>query len=213
MSEKPDIDLDKATRWDKKFAADDPEKWRRPSRLLVDNIPLVGGIAVDGGKGRALDVASGPGRNSVYLAEHGFVVDAVDNSKTGLEMARSFALERGEEVAGNLNLIEADLDDFVIEPGAYDLIINFYYLNRGLISEMAAGLKAGGYLIFETFTKEHDGFNEGSNPSHYLNPNELLGLVLSVSGEKRFHILYYREGAHFEEGLMRSAAQLVARKI
>lgn len=215
MSNKPDIARGKATRWDKQFAEDDPEKWRRPSRFLVKNIHLFGGAVVDndGSKKRALDLASGPGRNSVYLAEHGFTVNAVDNSKTGLEMAREFARERGEEVAGNLNLIEADLDDFKIEPDGYDLIINFYYLNRDLIPEMAAGLKKSGYLVFETFTKEHGGFNEKSNPTHYLEPNELLKLVLKILDGKRFHILYYREGAHFEEGLMRSVAQLIARKL
>ncbi|MBN1573007.1 MAG: class I SAM-dependent methyltransferase [Deltaproteobacteria bacterium] len=215
MSNENDVSLKEPTRWDKQFAQDDPEKWRRPSRLLAENIHLFGGGVVDdeGGRKWALDIACGPGRNSVFLAEHGFIVDAVDNSKTGIEMARAFAEERGEEVVENLNLIEADLGDFEIAPGRYDLIVNFYYLDRGLIPKMAAGLKEGGYLVFETFTREHGGFGEKSNPAHYLDPNEILGLVLNVSGGRKFKILYYREGSTFEEGLMRGAAQLIARRV
>ncbi len=215
MSNENDLSRKEPTRWDKRYAGEDPEKWKRPSRLLADNIHLFGGGALDdeGGKKRALDIASGPGRNSVFLAEHGFKVDAVDSSKAGIEMARAFAEERGEGVKKNLNLIEADLTDFTIAPDRYDLIVNFYYLDRGLIPQMEAGLKGGGYLVFETFTKEHGGFGAGSDPSHYLDTNELLRLVLNVPGEKKFQVLYYREGATFEEGLMRSAAQLIARRV
>ncbi|SDP20835.1 class I SAM-dependent methyltransferase [Lentzea jiangxiensis] len=35
--------------------------------------------------GRALDVGCGPGRNAVFLARHGFQVDAVDVSATAIE--------------------------------------------------------------------------------------------------------------------------------
>ncbi len=217
MSIKPDKYQEVITRWDKQFAESDPEKWRRPSRFLVENIHLFKDVVGKGDSGRkqalALDIAAGPCRNGVFLVEEGFVVDAVDNSKTGLKMAADFAQERGEGVVSNLNLIEADLDDFVIKPDIYDLIINFYYLNRGLLEGMAAGLKTGGYLVFETFTRDHKGFKKTSNPNNYLGPNELLELVLGISDERLFHILYYREGALFEEGLMRSAAQLIARKV
>jgi SAM-dependent methyltransferase len=214
MSNENDLPRKGPTRWDKRYAGEDPEKWKRPSRLLAENIHIFGGGAEGGGgRVRALDVACGPGRNSVFLAEHGFVVDAVDNSKTGIEMARAFAEERGEGVVENLNLVVADLADFTIAPDSYDLIVNFYYLDRGLIPKTAAGLKEGGYLVFETFTKEHAGFGEKSDPAHYLDTNELIRLVLDVPGEKRFQVLYYREGSTFEEGLMRSAAQLIARRI
>ena len=215
MSIKPDNYQEKITRWDKQFSESDPKKWRKPSRFLVENIHLFKDVAGKDGSGRkvALDIAAGPCRNGVFLVEEGFVVDAVDNSKTGLKMAADFAQERGEGVVSNLNLIEADLDDFAIKPDVYDLIINFYYLNRGLLKGMAAGLKTGGYLVFETFTRDHRGFKETSNPKNYLGPNELLELVLGITEKRLFHILYYREGALFQEGLMRSAAQLIARKL
>lgn len=217
MSIKPDKSQEMITRWDKQFAASDPDKWRKPSRFLVENIHLFKGVMGKGDNGRkqalALDIAAGPCRNSVFLVEQGFVVDAVDNSRTGLKMAADFAQERGEGVVKNLNLIEADLDDFEIKPDNYDLIINFYYLNRVLLKGMAAGLKTGGYLVFESFTKDHRGFKKTSNPNNYLGSNELLELVMGISDKRLFHILYYREGALFEEGLMKNAAQLIARKI
>ena len=38
--------------------------------------------------GKALDLACGAGRNSIFLAQNGFFVDAVDVSSVGLERAR-----------------------------------------------------------------------------------------------------------------------------
>jgi len=45
--------------------------------------------------GRALDVATGTGRNAVHLAAEGYEVDAVDQSRAGLEIARERAADRG----------------------------------------------------------------------------------------------------------------------
>jgi len=59
-------------RWDRKFASSDFIYGKEPARFLADNVErLPPG-------GRALDVAAGEGRNSVYLARHGLEVDAVD---------------------------------------------------------------------------------------------------------------------------------------
>lgn len=41
--------------------------------------------------GRALDLGCGPGRNALYLAQHGFEVDAIDLSAEAIEWARERA--------------------------------------------------------------------------------------------------------------------------
>ena len=118
--------------------------------------------------GRALDVASGPGRNAAFLARRGFIVDAVDNSREGLRMADRLMRGAlgGGDIRDRVNLIQADLTEYVVKSCRYDLVINFYYLDRGLLTGLIAGLKEGGYLVFETFTKNHLGYNsqEQSRP-------------------------------------------------
>src|SRR5271154_1361182 len=45
--------------------------------------------------GRALDLGCGPGRNALYLASHGFEVDAVDLSPVAIAWAQDRAHEAG----------------------------------------------------------------------------------------------------------------------
>ncbi len=48
--------------------------------------------------GRALDLASGEGRNAVWLATQGWQVTAVDFSSVGAEKGARLAAERGVDV-------------------------------------------------------------------------------------------------------------------
>ncbi|MCJ7755521.1 MAG: class I SAM-dependent methyltransferase, partial [Thermoanaerobaculales bacterium] len=86
-------------RWDRKFASSEFIYGKEPSRFLADNVELLPAT------GRALDVAAGEGRNSVFLARQGLEVDAVDISEVGLAKARQLADEAGV----NINTIVADL--------------------------------------------------------------------------------------------------------
>ena len=183
------------TRWDERYPTEDPQLWKLPSRFLKNHIPQIP-------IGRALDVACGPGRNAVFLAQRGFVVDAVDNSRAGLIMAQRFAVETGVSV----NLIFADLDRYTIRPGTYDLVINLFYLNREIIPDLIRGLKGGGYLMFESFTVDTFRFMPGKDPSHYLKPNELLDLARGM------RVLSFREGTIIEAGMARATSRLIARK-
>ena len=51
-----------------------------PSTFLVENIDLLP-------LGRALDVAMGSGRNSIYLARMGFQVEGIDISEEAVQTA------------------------------------------------------------------------------------------------------------------------------
>jgi SAM-dependent methyltransferase len=48
--------------------------------------------------GRALDLGCGPGRNALYLASHGFEVDAVDLSPIAIAWAQDRAREAGADI-------------------------------------------------------------------------------------------------------------------
>ena len=103
--------------------------------------------------GRVLSLGEGEGRNAVWLAEHGFSVDAVDASAVGLEKARELAARRGVRIRTQVD----DLATYLPETGAYDaLVLVFVHLPptiRSLVHAAGArALRPGGVLIIEAFT-------------------------------------------------------------
>ena len=122
--------------------------------------------------GRALDLASGAGRHALFLAERGWRVVAVDSSRVGVELTRERARRRGVEVETHV----ADLErgEFRIEPGSYDLICDFYYLQRDLFPAVRAGLRPGGALVAAIHLTDDDPHVKPMNPDFLLRPGELL---------------------------------------
>ncbi len=185
-------------RWDKRFSRKEFALGREPNPFLKKHIHLLP-------SGKALDIATGEGRNAVFLAQHGFEVDAVDISEKGLRKAQQLAREKGVKI----KTFGVDLDRFQIEKERYDLIADFYFLKRRLIPRIKKGLKKGGRVIFETYILEHRTLGSGGpmQAKYFLKSNELIRLF------KNFRILFYREGI-FREGRKRKAvASLIAEKI
>ncbi len=158
-------------KWDEKYRH--KQYPTEPSQIVADFYGLAPGK-------NALDIGAGNGRNSLFLAEHGFSVDAVDISEEGL---KQFAGKRPE-----IRPICADLDTFDIPAKRYDLIVNVKFLNRRIFPYIKEGLKKSGILIFETLVEtEHTGENESICRDYLLRQNELLHAFLSL------HIIYYNE--------------------
>lgn len=153
--------------------------------------------------GKAFDVATGKGRNAVFLAEHGFKVDAMDISAVALEEARKTAQARKL----NINFIVADLDHAELPEAAYELIVNFNFLERGLIPKIKVALKPGGHIVFETFLIDQKELGHPQNPAYLLGHNELLDLF------RDFRVLYYREGKMIEGVKESYRAGLFAQKV
>ncbi|WP_457599916.1 class I SAM-dependent methyltransferase [Hydrogenivirga sp.] len=121
-------------------------------------------------QGRALDIACGTGETSIYLAKKGFKVDAFDVSDVAIKRARRRAKREGVSV----NFKSADAERFSYGLLRYDLIINFYFLNRKLFPRIKRALRPGGVLIFETYNEEHRYVNPSFNPNYLLEKGELL---------------------------------------
>jgi tellurite methyltransferase len=185
-------------RWDERFKGKEFALGKEPNPFLKKYLPFLP-------RGKALDIAAGEGRNAVFLATHGFEVDAVDISGEGVRKIRKLAKEAGVRVQA----IRSDLDVYPIEEKKYALIVNFYFLRRSLLPRMKKGLKKGGRVIFETYTLEHRALGaEGPRQSKYfLKPNELLRLF------KDFRILFYREGIFREGGKRKAVASLIAERV
>jgi len=184
-------------RWDRRYRERKPDLNRGANTILKKYLRSLP-------KGKALDLAAGEGRNAVFLAEHGFEAEAVDISPVAMSRARKLARARGVKIKA----MAADLDTYRLPPGRYDLILNFYFLDRRLIPRIKKGLKMGGMVVFETYTTEQKKLGpEGPGQTKYvLKPNELLRLF------RGFHVLFYREGVFREGGKRRAIASLIARK-
>jgi SAM-dependent methyltransferase len=181
---------------------EDRLKWNRryhretgpqePSEIVRKYAPLAHGK-------RALDIAAGNGRNTLLLADQGFVVDAIDIADAGL------ALFSGKHP--DVNPIWADFDQFDISANCYDLIVNIKFLNRRLFPYITGGLAPGGVLIFQTFLRwPHVDQNSDDHTDYYLRPNELLNAFLTLN------ILLYRETSDKTDDDSAWLASLVARK-
>jgi len=98
---------------------------------------------------RALSIADGDGRNSVFLARQGCEVTAFDFSPVALDKARRLAAEAGVRV----DYRQSDLLAWEWEPSRYDAIaaIFFQFLDAKQRAGVFAGLersRAPGGLIF-----------------------------------------------------------------
>jgi SAM-dependent methyltransferase len=152
---------DDRERWDKKWTRMGADHLT-PAPLLVRYSDRVSGS-------RALDLACGVGRNALWLAAHGYTVDAIDISPVGLALGRAEAKRRGLTV----NFIKADLDDYILPVATYDLIAVFRYLNRRLLPAISAALRPGGWLFYESLDLRYLDLKPDTPRDYLLTPGEL----------------------------------------
>ena len=101
--------------------------------------------------GQALDLAAGEGRNSVWLAERGWSVTAVDFSRVGLEKGRKLSAAHGVP-ARKVDWVVADLSEYEPARAAFDLVLIAYLqvganLRGRVLAGAAAALVPGGTLL------------------------------------------------------------------
>jgi SAM-dependent methyltransferase len=150
-------------RWNEKYRATSSGGFATPDALLIEQRALLSD------RGRALDVACGAGANGLFVAECGYRVVGVDASIEGLKIARRRARERGLEV----DFVNVDLESYRPPPRAFDLLLVFRYLNRGLLPALEEALRPGGLMFYKTFNRNHLRGKPGFNPDYLLEPGEL----------------------------------------
>jgi tellurite methyltransferase len=178
-------------KWNEKYQSQNhPDE---PAAIVEKYFNLTGGK-------NALDIAAGNGRNALFLARQGFVVDAVDIAETGL--ARFAGKHPG------IQAICADFDNFDIPASRYDLIVNIKFLNRRLFPYIREGLTRGGVLIFETFLEsQHPAVGQPGCRDYLLRENELLHAFLSLQ------IVCYKEAKDEKNAEAARLASLVGIKV
>ncbi|MEP7298571.1 MAG: class I SAM-dependent methyltransferase [Burkholderiales bacterium] len=148
---------DGAAMWNQRFAAEDYIFGREPNDYLRAQAPLLAP------GGRALCVADGEGRNSVWLARQGLQVEAFDIAEVGVAKARKLALDAGVSVAFHV----AGCDEWPWAADAYDAVVAVFVqfadpaMRERLFANMARALKPGGVLILQGYTPKQLDYKTG----------------------------------------------------
>ena len=146
--------------WDKRYDTEDYVYGTDPSRFLKLNTEFLN--AGD----TVLAVADGEGRNSVFLAEQGLNVTAMDSSSIGLEKARRLAQERGVRVDFQL----ADLKGYDWDGAQYDVVAAIFIqfadpaFRAEIFDGMERALKPGGMLMLHGYTPKQIEYGTGGPP-------------------------------------------------
>ena len=178
----------------------DRKKWNRKfsrERYPIEPSDIVSQFATMARRGVGLDIAAGNGRNTTFLAEIGFEVEALDIADFGLKI-----------FSGRHPMIRAaciDLDHYELPLNRYSLILNIRYLNRRLFPQIITAMAPGGVLIFETYLRRPEFIPQRRLcTDHLLEVNELL------RGFIHLEIVYYQETISAAGGEPYPTASLVA---
>jgi SAM-dependent methyltransferase len=182
-----------ARRWNRRYRQEPRfQSATHPKSFLVEHADLLPA------RGLALDVAMGLGGNAAYLIERGFRVVGVDIS--------GVALQRAKAQLPSLMAVCADLTHFSLGERSFDLIVNFYYLQRSLWADFRRWLRPGGLLVIETLLQAMRERQPDIDPAYLLAPGELKEAFSDLE------ILVYKEGWEATaQGHPRAVSSLIAR--
>lgn len=151
---------DPAGTWNRRFADADYLFGTAPNDWLREH------AAVWPAGARVLSVADGEGRNSVWLAGRGLVVDAFDIAEVGVAKARRLAAEQGVSV----NFTVADCDSYAWPQAAFDGVAAIFVqfadpdLRARLFAHIVQSLKPGGTLVLQGYTPRQLEYRTGGPP-------------------------------------------------
>ena len=120
------------------------DKWNRRYREGHNDLPIPLPFVVDAlsdaAPGTALDIACGTGRHSIWLAERGWRVTAIDGSEVAIAQLR--------EKAPGVEAVVADIEvaGFGVE-GRYDVVLDTFFLHRPLFPMIRRVVRPGGLAV------------------------------------------------------------------
>jgi tellurite methyltransferase len=183
--------------WDKKYASELALSAAKPRPN-----PFLETMLLRLNKGKALDIGAGLGGNSIYLAENGFQVTAVDVSSAAMSHLNQHTKSANLAVESK----EVDMDFFMMGLMVYDSIVMTFFkppLPR-YYNEITRALKQGGTLLVESYLTAEQPEPLGPEDAYknfYYNSNELLKNFSSLK------ILFYQEAFINNKHLVQMLAQ------
>jgi len=174
---------DDGRRWDERYAAMTSVEARVPE--AIERWPDVTSLLPS--TGRCLDVASGPGAVTLWLAERGLDVTAVDVSGVAIDLLDAAASAAG--TAEHVSARVVDLDDGLPDDLCdFDLIVCQRFRDPALYPAIVDRLRSGGIAIVTVLS------TVGSTDpgSFHAAPGELAD---ALRNDERCTILHHHEGA------------------
>jgi SAM-dependent methyltransferase len=182
-----------APMWDQRYATTEYVFGTEPAEF----VPRFRDLLDPGSE--TLVVADGEGRNSVYLAEQGLQVTAMDVSDVGVAKARDLATARGVTVDFRV----ADILTWEWAPDTYDVVVAVFiqFLDprqRAVVFEgMQRTLRPGGRLLLHGYRVEQIQYGTGgpSDPAHLYDEALLAHAFAAMSIE-----VLHSYDTHLQEG-------------
>jgi len=200
---------ERAAMWDERYAGEGFAYGETANAFLISQrARLKAGM-------RALAPGDGEGRNGVWLAEQGLIVDTLDLSPNGVAKARRLARARG--VA--LNAVQADALHWDWPRQAYDVVaLIFLHLvegeRRALHAKVVGALKPGGLAIVEAFRPEQIARQAAGARGGPRDPNLLYRLDDLRADFAALEALELEEAdADFDEGALHVGPSAVVRAV
>ncbi|MEV6277284.1 class I SAM-dependent methyltransferase [Nocardia sp. NPDC051832] len=131
---------------------------------------------------RALDLACGEGRNTLWLATHGWQVDAIDYSQVGIDKGRTVATRLSRSVRSRISWHCADVTDLAGAgiAGPYELVLMvFLHLpaaqRREVVRRAANLLAPEGTLLVLGHDSSNltEGYGGPQDPSILFTPEDI----------------------------------------
>ncbi|GAA2798116.1 class I SAM-dependent methyltransferase [Kitasatospora sp. CM 4170] len=164
----------KSRDWDERYAASELVWGVEPNRWVVRELAELA-------PGRALDLAAGEGRNSIWLARRGWHVTGLDFSAVALERAERLTADLPDEVADRLTWRHGDARELEAPPEGYDLVLVAYLQlpaedRRAALVRAAAALAPGGTLLVVAHdsTNLTEGVGGPQDPRVLYTPDDVL---------------------------------------
>ncbi len=185
--------MNTANQWNRRYS-DQVNNWAgSPRDLLVNHANYLPP------SGLCLDIAMGLGANSGFLISRGLSVIGVDISQVAVQYAkRKYPC---------LHAVIGDLTQYPLPENRFDVILNFYYLQRNLWNNFSKTLKPGGLIFIEALTRAMLEIKP-ELPEEYLLENEELKTFFCG-----WKILYYKEGWTISRQGEKAVASLIAQKL
>ena len=193
--------------WDDRYHTEEYVYGTEPNFFLLENVDQIP-------SGDVVCLADGEGRNSVFLAERGRRVTAIDLSEVGVNKARELARSRGVDI----NFVVADLRTYDLGVERWGAIISIFAhmppkVRADVHARVVTALTPGGILVLEAYRPDQIGRGTGG-PSlleMMMNLEELrrdfVALDLTLASEVDRDI---REGRGHQG--MGAVVQLLGRK-
>jgi 2-polyprenyl-3-methyl-5-hydroxy-6-metoxy-1,4-benzoquinol methylase len=174
-------------RWNERFSTNEYLFGKKVNHYLAAQQDRLHG-------GKALAIADGEGRNSVWLAQQGIEVDAFDFSPVAIEKAKKLA----QDINVSVDFQCSDWQSFHWRDNTYDYAVGIFFQfadpqdRAEIFAKMDQTLKSGGLLIIQGYGEKQLDYNTGGpGVLENLYTEDLIHLFLHSNQCNDYILIYH----------------------